>query len=88
MISITHSFPSGGSSCSGTLCVEKDVIDGRTRSMLRKVEGEERIGELVRMLGGGDGEQARAMARELALSFRGRGGLRNWQKHRKSCKDV
>ncbi|MFC4996207.1 DNA repair protein RecN [Rubritalea tangerina] len=64
VISITH-FPQVAAVAAEHFVVEKDVIDGRTRSMLRKVEGEERIGELVRMLGGGDGEQARAMAVSL-----------------------
>ena len=44
--------------------VEKEVIQGRTRSRLFAVQGETRIQELVRMLGGG-GDQVRAMAASL-----------------------
>lgn len=64
VISITH-FPQVAAVAAEHFVVEKLVEDGRTRSLLRLVEGEQRIEELVRMLGGGDGAQARAMAESL-----------------------
>lgn len=63
VIAITH-FPQVAATAAAHFVVEKEVIGGRTRSKLYPVEGEKRINELVRMLGGG-GEQARAMAASL-----------------------
>ena len=63
VIAITH-FPQVAATAAAHFVVEKEVIGGRTRSKLYSVEGEKRITELVRMLGGG-GEQARAMAASL-----------------------
>ncbi len=63
VIAITH-FPQVAATAAHHFVVEKEVISGRTRSKLYPVEGEARIKELVRMLGGG-GEQARAMAASL-----------------------
>ncbi|MFN4942322.1 MAG: DNA repair protein RecN, partial [Akkermansiaceae bacterium] len=63
VIAITH-FPQVAATAAAHFVVEKEVIGGRTRSKLYPVEGEKRITELVRMLGGG-GEQARAMAAAL-----------------------
>ncbi|WP_018969120.1 DNA repair protein RecN [Rubritalea marina] len=64
VISITH-FPQVAAVASEHFVVEKTVEEGRTRSQLRLVDGEMRIEELVRMLGGGDGGLARAMAQSL-----------------------
>ena len=64
VISITH-FPQVAAVAAEHFVVDKLVEDGRTHSKLRKVENEQRIDELVRMLGGGEGEQARAMALSL-----------------------
>jgi len=44
--------------------VEKRVTGGRTVSSLQEVEGEARVEELMRMLGG-QSEEARSMARSL-----------------------
>lgn len=66
VISITH-FPQVAAVAAEHFVVEKLVEDGRTRSTLTAVEGDLRIDELVRMLGGGDGEQARAMAKSLLV---------------------
>ena len=66
VIAITH-FPQVAATAAAHFVVEKEVIAGRTRSKLYPVEGEKRITELVRMLGGG-GEQARAMAASLLES--------------------
>ena len=44
--------------------VSKDVENGRTCSRLVEVEGDGRIDEMVRMLGGG-GDEVRAMAESL-----------------------
>jgi DNA repair protein RecN (Recombination protein N) len=66
VIAITH-FPQVAATAAAHFVVEKEVIGGRTRSKLYPVEGEKRITELVRMLGGG-GEQARAMAASLLES--------------------
>ena len=64
VVSITH-FPQVAAVAAEHFVVDKLVEDGRTRSTIRQVDGERRIDELVRMLGGGDGEQARAMALSL-----------------------
>jgi DNA repair protein RecN (Recombination protein N) len=63
VIAITH-FPQVAATAAAHFVVEKEVVSGRTRSKLYPVEGEKRINELVRMLGGG-GQQARAMAASL-----------------------
>ncbi len=63
VVAITH-FPQVAATASLHFVVEKEVAGGRTRSRLFPVNGETRIQELVRMLGGG-GEQARAMAAAL-----------------------
>jgi DNA repair protein RecN (Recombination protein N) len=66
VVAITH-FPQVAASAEHHFVVEKEVIGGRTRSRLFRVQGESRITELVRMLGGG-GAQARAMAASLLES--------------------
>ncbi|MGD7654235.1 MAG: DNA repair protein RecN [Verrucomicrobiales bacterium] len=63
VVAITH-FPQVAATAARHFVVEKTVTSGRTRSRLFQVNGESRIAELVRMLGGG-GEQARAMAASL-----------------------
>jgi DNA repair protein RecN (Recombination protein N) len=63
VVAITH-FPQVAAMSAHHFVVEKEVSAGRTRSRLYPVQGETRIQELVRMLGGG-GEQARAMAASL-----------------------
>jgi len=63
VIAITH-FPQVAAIAAHHFVVEKEVTSGRTRSKLYPVEGEKRITELVRMLGGG-GKQARDMAASL-----------------------
>ncbi len=63
VVAITH-FPQVAATAALHFVVEKEVSGGRTRSRLFPVQGETRIQELVRMLGGG-GEQARAMAASL-----------------------
>jgi DNA repair protein RecN (Recombination protein N) len=63
VVAITH-FPQVAASASQHFVVAKHVEGGRTRSGLREVRGDERVEELVRMLGGG-GEEARKMARSL-----------------------
>lgn len=65
VVAITH-FPQVAAIASHHFVVEKEVTGGRTRSRLYPVQGETRIQELVRMLGGG-GEQARAMAASLLV---------------------
>ena len=64
VISITH-FPQVAAVAGQHFVVEKNVDAGRTSSSLREVTGKKRIEELVRMLGGGDGKQATAMAKSL-----------------------
>ncbi|MGJ8672658.1 DNA repair protein RecN [Rubritalea sp.] len=66
VVSITH-FPQVAAVAAEHFVVEKLVEGGRTRSTLVAVTGEQRIAELVRMLGGGDGVQARAMAESLLV---------------------
>ncbi|MBT8038237.1 MAG: DNA repair protein RecN [Verrucomicrobiae bacterium] len=63
VVAITH-FPQVAAVADHHFLVSKDVDDGRTCSRMVPVAGEERIDELVRMLGGG-GQQARAMAESL-----------------------
>ncbi|MEI6607228.1 MAG: DNA repair protein RecN [Verrucomicrobiota bacterium] len=63
VVAITH-FPQVAASATLHFVVEKEVSGGRTRSRLFRVNGETRISELVRMLGGG-GQQARAMAASM-----------------------
>jgi len=67
VVAITH-FPQVAATASMHFVVEKEVTKGRTRSRLFPVSGETRIQELVRMLGGGSGEQVRAMAASLLQS--------------------
>jgi len=64
VVSITH-FPQVAAVAHQHFVVEKRVQSGRSLSSLTEVAGEQRIDELVRMLGGGDGEQAREMAKSL-----------------------
>lgn len=63
VVAITH-FPQVAALAARHYVVEKEVAGGRTRSRLFPVSGEQRIDELVRMLGGG-GDSARAMASSL-----------------------
>lgn len=65
VVAITH-FPQVAATAARHFVVEKEVSGGRTRSRLFAVQGETRIQELVRMLGGG-GDQARAMAESLLV---------------------
>ncbi len=64
VISITH-FPQVAAVARQHFVVEKKVLEGRTVSGLVEVEGDKRTEELVRMLGGGDGKEAREMALSL-----------------------
>lgn len=66
VVAITH-FPQVAATAAMHFVVEKEVTQGRTRSRLFAVQGETRIQELVRMLGGG-GDQVRAMAASLLQS--------------------
>lgn len=63
VVAITH-FPQVAALADRHFVVEKQVAGGRTRSLLFSVEGERRIDELVRMLGGG-GKAVRQMAEGL-----------------------
>ncbi|MEM9081930.1 MAG: DNA repair protein RecN, partial [Verrucomicrobiota bacterium] len=63
VVSITH-FPQVAAVANAHYLVEKVVEKGRTFTRLREVSGEERVGELVRMLGA-EGEEAESMARKL-----------------------
>ena len=63
VVAITH-FPQVAATAARHYVVLKEVSHGRTRSRLFPVTGEERIDELVRMLGGG-GKSAREMAMSL-----------------------
>lgn len=66
VVAITH-FPQVAAVANEHYVVEKLVEEGRTRSTLKQVSAEDRIDELVRMLGGGAGDQARAMAESLLI---------------------
>lgn len=64
VVSITH-FPQVAAVAHQHFVVEKRVEGGRSLSSLTEVDGENRIDELVRMLGGGEGAQVREMAKSL-----------------------
>lgn len=64
VVSITH-FPQVAAVAHQHFVVEKRVEGGRSLSSLTEVQGENRIDELVRMLGGGEGAQVREMAKSL-----------------------
>lgn len=63
VVAITH-FPQVAALAGLHFVVHKEVVDGRTCSSLSAVDGEPRIDEMVRMLGGG-GVEVRAMAVSL-----------------------
>lgn len=63
VVSITH-FPQVAAVAGNHYLVEKMVEKGRTFSRLREVTGQERVRELVRMLGS-EGKEAESMARKL-----------------------
>jgi DNA repair protein RecN (Recombination protein N) len=63
VVAITH-FPQVAAVAAHHFVVSKDVEDGRTCSRLLEVDGEQRIEEMIRMLGGG-GNEVRAMAESL-----------------------
>jgi DNA repair protein RecN (Recombination protein N) len=63
VVAITH-FPQVAALASQHFLVEKTVVGGRTISSLQQVDGEARVEELMRMLGG-QSEEARSMARSL-----------------------
>ncbi len=64
VVSITH-FPQVAAVANQHFLVEKIVEDGRSISRLTAIDGALRVDELVRMLGAGEGEEARAMALRL-----------------------
>ncbi len=61
---VTH-LPQVAGRASAQFVVHKEVLDGRTVTRVDGAEGESRVEELVRMLGGGDSAAARQHAREL-----------------------
>ncbi len=63
VVAITH-MPQVASLSQNHYRVQKEVRGGKTRSTLRRVEGEDRVAEIERMLGGG-GKTAKALAEEL-----------------------
>ena len=64
VVSITH-FPQVAAVAGQHYVVKKEVEEGRTVSHLSEVEGQARVDELVRMLGGGTGKEAVKMAKSL-----------------------
>ena len=64
VVAITH-FPQVAAVAHQHFLVEKTVEGGRSLSKITEVTGEQRIDELVRMLGGGEGLEAREMAKSL-----------------------
>lgn len=63
VVAITH-FPQVAALAAQHFLVAKNVSKGRTLSSLQQVDGENRIEELMRMLGGGS-KEARSMAESL-----------------------
>jgi len=68
VISISH-FPQVAAVANQHFLVEKLVVEDRAVSKMRQVEGSQRVGEIVRMLGAGDNKEAREMAQSL-LKFK------------------
>jgi DNA repair protein RecN (Recombination protein N) len=68
VLAITH-MPQVASAAATHFCVSKDIVEGRTRTTLRPVTGEERIQEIARMLGGRS-KLALEHARELLKTRR------------------
>ena len=65
VLCVTH-LPQVASKATAHIAVEKLVTDGRTRVRVKTLDGEERVRELARMLGGDEGSQAAALhAREM-----------------------
>tara|TARA_R110002096_G_scaffold54517_17_gene140636 strand:- start:8342 stop:10012 length:1671 start_codon:yes stop_codon:yes gene_type:complete len=63
VVAITH-MPQVASLSQYHYLVQKEVRSGKTRSTLKRVDGEARVAEIERMLGGG-GETAKALAEEM-----------------------
>jgi DNA repair protein RecN (Recombination protein N) len=63
VVAITH-FPQVAAVAKHHFVVSKEVLEGRTCSKLIEVRGEQRVEEMIRMLGGG-GDEVRAMAESL-----------------------
>jgi DNA repair protein RecN (Recombination protein N) len=63
VVAITH-FPQVAAVAKHHFVVSKEVVEGRTCSKLIEVRGEQRVEEMIRMLGGG-GDEVRAMAESL-----------------------
>jgi DNA repair protein RecN (Recombination protein N) len=66
VVAITH-MPQVAAGARTHFYVSKEVIDGRTRTFLQEVKGDERLQELARMLGGRSSsalEHARSLLRE------------------------
>ncbi|MFP6859019.1 MAG: DNA repair protein RecN [Roseibacillus sp.] len=63
VVAITH-FPQVAAMASQHFLVRKKVTKGRTISSLQEVAGEERVRELMRMLGG-ESKEAKSMAKSL-----------------------
>jgi len=63
VVAITH-FPQVAAMASQHFLVQKRVSKGRTLSSLQEVNGDERIEELMRMLGG-ESKEAKSMAKSL-----------------------
>ncbi len=67
VVSITH-FPQVAGVASQHFVVDKIIESGRTLSTMREISGKDRVDELVRMLGGGDSQQAVVMAKSLLVA--------------------
>jgi DNA repair protein RecN (Recombination protein N) len=63
VVAITH-FPQVAAMASQHFLVQKNVSKGRTLTSLQEVKGDERIEELMRMLGG-ESKEAKSMAKSL-----------------------
>ena len=63
VVAITH-FPQVAAMASQHFLVRKKVTKGRTISSLQEVADEERVRELMRMLGG-ESKEAKSMAKSL-----------------------
>ncbi len=71
VVAITH-LPAVAACGAVQFAVRKDVVDGRTRTHVQRLEGEERVEEIARMLGGRDSTSVAVRhARELLRNSSG-----------------
>jgi DNA repair protein RecN (Recombination protein N) len=71
VIAISH-LPQSSVYAERHIAVSKKIVAGKTKTEIKEITGKERIDEIVRMMGGGQSQSARAHAEELLESALGR----------------